>query len=163
MFTSPTLLSQSDPSQSIMPTFPLQILLTEDVEYPLFPWQPFGRSLLLQAALVFFFCQIFVAPPPPEPRPTELGEGGKEGGGWRKVRPVLLIAPLAPFLLCFFLSFLMNSNHFHFFATAAHTILVSPPPPPILFTTMRWNEYLICQTSQNHRRTHTHLHTHAIS
>jgi len=33
---------------------------------------------LLQAALV----KILSPPPPPEPRPAELGEGGKEGREW---------------------------------------------------------------------------------
>lgn len=81
---------------------------------PLFPWQPIGRSLLLQAALFYFFFLSILSPlPHPSPAPPNWVKEGRRAGGWREREVIHSSLHSLFFFFKFhflFSSFLINSK-----------------------------------------------------
>ena len=111
-----------------MPTAPLQILLSEDVTYPvsiITSWEePVATGSLSS-------CQILFLLPHLSPDLLNWGrEGGENRSGERKSVSLPVQFPPVLFFFSFPFLFLMNLKIISLFATAAHTILL--PPLPIL-------------------------------
>lgn len=83
-------------------------------------------------SLIFYFFLSSLLPlPHPSPAPLNWVKEGRRPGGGERGHPLIASLPIF-FFISSFRCFWRTQKSFHFFATAAHTILVSSPTPPIL-------------------------------